>query len=837
MNKKLSLLMISLMALAGCGGSRRGSSSTTSYSDSSISDSSISESSSSSSSESSSSSSEQSSSSSSSEEMSSSLSESSSLSTSEAPLIQNEIIRRVAYARNKYAPITAEELAELTGINDSDTITISKLFHLIAKGFEGYLPEVIGARGYQGDFNSHVVTRTLNEQEKHDYRYLKQYGLIAEDIDPDEIASLKYTLKFLARIHAYIGESYQDDFAYTVNKEFMYTKDNLDGTKPTAQAYGTNLIDSNILADNAFNLLKEAGANKSYSNLQFIVDAFEEDRKVDLASHEQSQYFIARWNELTDMDSLFLDIKEQFKKTATSPLISFNNDRYLTANGPKGMFFLKTYKVDHTSYLSALLMDYACDYASFMGATGPSLDIYFKEIKDSYKLEDVTYNALKENVLSFLKDTADYLSQFYYSGWEGKYMNFGSSSDPIAIASSGVYHLYPFFEEAELKVNSVTFNAAEYYLLRSIGNMMVDATKFNELKAFFLFNYLANNLAIAHKYNDKKDKTLPIIMSAYNLLDYYQHTARYKDAVKASEELFSSIITTLKDNADYNGWLSDKGIIALKDKADAVRHSLYGEFDGKDYDYASSIIDKFNDDLIWNYSLYTRNVAHIWADWSYATYEGTMSLGEEVQLLMEPFTPNAFYFPYTNSYYMTMGYLFSKGDSFSEYSLEYLLGTFGLVMGHEITHGFDSNGCYFDKDGNYTSSSIFPRSDLYAYQAKQREVINLYDYEVMPGEMQSGETTLSEDLADIGGLGIMLGIADKTDAEFDYEKFYIHLGENFMSKCTHASYEEEFINDVHAFGAGRLNPLMKSRAKFMETFDVTEWDNMYRDPTQEIIIW
>lgn len=745
------------------------------------------------------------------------------------------VIAQVAYAASKYnSNMNRYVLAEKANIYEDTSLTRGQLFHLLRCAFEESMPKIIGARRYQGDFTTHKTSRVLSKSEQRDYDFLAQCGLIGEDFNPDLKNNASFTNLMLKRIHAYIGTSEVDDFAYTVNHEWLYDKDQYDGKTADEIVADSNLISEDILYDNAYELLKEASQTAQYSNLGYLVDAYENQR----ISYPTLDGAFENIYNVTNINSLYEITKYEFGSNLVSPLISFDagvGDLYYI-DGEIGC--LKGYRVDYTEYLTLMMgSNYRCSYSSFYSVESYFINSRIDELVSKYSISSSVSNFLKENYRNFLKLVSDNCINDFYTGWENDTQIIQEGyEDAIASGSGDVYSLASLFDQGNIHFPMYLLSRSEYCLLNKIGSFLVDETNLASLKAYFFLNYLCELDSISLKYEEKITKKDVVLLSSYNILNYYQSTSRYSDAVSVTTDLFNNLIYTLKSNASTNGWLSANGVDAVIEKANRVRHSFYGEFDGQDLDY-SVVKNVFGEEMIYNHIGYNANIARIWADFFSKIESGQMTFAEQMQLYMEPFTPNAYYFPYTNSIYITMGYLFSKGDNLLDYSLERLLATFGLVMGHETTHGFDSNGCYYDGDGNYTSKSIFPTSDLIKYENKQKDVVQLYNYEIMPGLDQSGTITLSEDLADIGGLGLCLGIASSVDYPFDYQEFYREIGQNFMAKASRQYYIEKVDGDVHAYSAGRLNPLMMARSEFMTAFDVKEWDGMYRNPDQEIIIW
>ena len=101
---------------------------------------------------------------------------------------------------------------------------------------------------------------------------------------------------------------------------------------------------------------------------------------------------------------------------------------------------------------------------------------------------------------------------------------------------------------------------------------------------------------------------------------------------------------------------------------------------------------------------------------------------------------------------------------------EEIYGSIGLVIGHEISHAFDTNGAQFDKDGNL--SNWWTEEDLRAFQERADRLIAYYD-EIIPfsGQTVRGANIRTEAIADMGGFKCMLSIAEQKP-DFNYDQFF-----------------------------------------------------------------
>ena len=217
---------------------------------------------------------------------------------------------------------------------------------------------------------------------------------------------------------------------------------------------------------------------------------------------------------------------------------------------------------------------------------------------------------------------------------------------------------------------------------------------------------------------------------------------------------------------------------------------------------------------------------------------------------------NAFYDPLFNSMNILPYYILSPNyDPTQSLVINYQMFD---TMGHEMTHGFDTSGSQFDKNGNYTPNGIWAsEADKAEFDRRTELLVKCYDsYDVLPDEMPGvkadGKTTLGENIADLGGTEIAyqaflnrLKIDGYTgdNLKLMKQRFFLSLGEEWRSK-----YGADYVNyiafgkdnpdgpDVHSMSKERVNGVVANMNSWYEAFDIKD-GALYRAPKDRIKIW
>lgn len=202
----------------------------------------------------------------------------------------------------------------------------------------------------------------------------------------------------------------------------------------------------------------------------------------------------------------------------------------------------------------------------------------------------------------------------------------------------------------------------------------------------------------------------------------------------------------------------------------------------------------------------------------------------------DPLTANAFYYPGFNSIYITLGFM-SCYPGASTLSATDLFADYGWVVAHEISHGFDSSGIYYDQNGKYYDKGWFSAADQSAYDDRTKAVNNFYNgYEVMPGSGTNGKTVLGEAIADINGLHLVMEVS-KEKTGFDYERFFKRCADHYGDYASRYTYTSQLASDEHPFGRARVNLAFMTIDEWHEAFSSQEGDAMYVAPEDRIRIW
>ncbi|MBR4196978.1 MAG: M13 family metallopeptidase [Synergistaceae bacterium] len=196
---------------------------------------------------------------------------------------------------------------------------------------------------------------------------------------------------------------------------------------------------------------------------------------------------------------------------------------------------------------------------------------------------------------------------------------------------------------------------------------------------------------------------------------------------------------------------------------------------------------------------------------------------------------NAYYQPSENSINIIAGIM--GGDFYSpEMSYEQKLGGIGMVIGHEISHAFDTNGAQFGKTGNV--ESWWTEEDSAHFKKRAERLIKYIDtFRVDDsGEHYSGELVQGETIADMAGVKAMLGIAEGIEG-FSYNKFFRQYAKIWKMIQTREMSDLRIKTDVHALPYIRVNAIVQQYEEFFRTYGIGEGDNMYLAPEKRVAVW
>lgn len=217
---------------------------------------------------------------------------------------------------------------------------------------------------------------------------------------------------------------------------------------------------------------------------------------------------------------------------------------------------------------------------------------------------------------------------------------------------------------------------------------------------------------------------------------------------------------------------------------------------------------------------------------------------DKTEWLMTPQTVNAYYNPTTNEICFPAGILqYPFFDMKADDAFNY--GAIGVVIGHEMTHGFDDQGRQYDKDGNL--KDWWTAEDAKNFKERTQVLVDWFNQiEVLPGLQANGQLTLGENIADHGGLQVAfqafhqatkdapLGEVDGFTPE---QRFYLAYANVWAGNIRDEQIRLLTQMDVHSLGRWRVNGALPHINGWNEAFDIQEGDAMYLAPEKRASIW
>lgn len=211
---------------------------------------------------------------------------------------------------------------------------------------------------------------------------------------------------------------------------------------------------------------------------------------------------------------------------------------------------------------------------------------------------------------------------------------------------------------------------------------------------------------------------------------------------------------------------------------------------------------------------------------------------------MPPQTVNAYYSPLTNEICFPAGILQAPffnpdADDAENY------GAIGVVIGHEMTHGFDDQGRQFDKDGNL--KDWWTAEDAEAFNKLADQLVAQFDEIIVLGDTHAnGRFTLGENIADQGGLRVAFtayqnSLKGKERKNIDgftpEQRFYLSYANVWAANIRDEEILSRTKTDPHSLGRWRVNATLRNLQPFFDAFNVKEGDKMFLPTNDRVVIW
>lgn len=298
-------------------------------------------------------------------------------------------------------------------------------------------------------------------------------------------------------------------------------------------------------------------------------------------------------------------------------------------------------------------------------------------------------------------------------------------------------------------------------------------------------------------------------------------------------KLVSNLQVALGERIQAQEWMSDSTKVKALEKLNAF-HVKIG-YPDKWKDYSNLKVEK---DSYW------ANVCRA-AQWG---LDDMLSrLGKPVdkdEWLMTPQTVNAYYNPSTNEICFPAAILqYPFFDMNADDACNY--GAIGVVIGHEMTHGFDDQGRQFDKDGNL--KDWWAEGDAERFTARANVMVDFFNkIEVLPGLKANGALTLGENIADHGGLKIAfsalqhamkeapLGVENGFTPE---QRFFLSYALVWAGNIRDEQIRVYTKSDPHSLAEWRVNGALPHIQAWYDAFGITPDDSMYIAPENRVNIW
>ena len=390
-----------------------------------------------------------------------------------------------------------------------------------------------------------------------------------------------------------------------------------------------------------------------------------------------------------------------------------------------------------------------------------------------------------------------------------------------------------FFKQADAMVKSVSLDNWKTYLRWWLINSTADNLTDEISAANFAFNGTILNGQKEQKPRWKRalqevDQTMGEALGQLFVEKYFKPESKAR-----VDEMVSNLMTAYKQRIEQLDWMSAE----TKEKANKKLTTIIRKlgYPDKWRDYSTLEITKDS---------HYKNATNAF---KFELKRNFAKLGKPVdkmEWLMTPPTVNAYYQPTTNESTFPAGimqppFFFADADDAVNYA------GIGAVIGHELTHGFDDQGCQFDEMGNL--KNWWTSEDSSKFSAKTKMVVNQYsNYVAIDSLHVNGELTLGENIADFGGIMIAYQAFKKTKQGQGNDKiggftpdqrFFLSWAQIWRTNYTPEAMKKQVNTNTHSPAMFRANGPISNMQEFYDAFGVKKGDKMWREENDRAKVW
>ena len=306
------------------------------------------------------------------------------------------------------------------------------------------------------------------------------------------------------------------------------------------------------------------------------------------------------------------------------------------------------------------------------------------------------------------------------------------------------------------------------------------------------------------------------------------------DSKKKMQQLVDNLKKALGEHIATLSWMSPKTKVNALVKLNSFTVKI--GYPDKWRDYSNLDIDPAKS--YWENVL---NALRFQAEYEYGQLNKPV---DKERWFMTPQTVNAYYEPSSNEICFPAGILQAPYfDPNADEACNY--GAIGVVIGHEMTHGFDDQGRNFDHNGNMVD--WWTAEDAAKFQELANKLGAQYSAEIVADDVHANGTfTMGENIADHGGLRVAYSAFKKTeqgkgnemiDGFTPDQRFFLSYANVWAANITKEEMLRRTKVDPHSLGVNRVNVAIRNLEEFFNAFDIQPQMKMWRDPADRVIIW